>query len=246
MKRMCVIGALCGAWLVSGGMAAPAAAAVLGPLAALQVGETDIGLILKLDPKKPGGAFLNQVFTTDAYRVAVTATLDPDASIQFGIDVTNFGADALPVVFRLGVGVNPFVEPTAASSGIDGTLTPGLREASGVRLGADVLPDVDGDGANEIFISGFNGIPFGIDLGPSSSSPGSYGPFLGGPIVGPTGPGFTFLDMTLAFTITGGGDRAELEGFTEVQAVPEPATIGLVGMGLIAVARRLRRRRDTV
>jgi hypothetical protein len=228
--------------MLGGGSAAPAAAAILEPVATLQVGNTPLDLFLILDPQKPGGAFLDQVFTTDAYRIAVTATLNPDASIRFGMNVTNFGADALAVLLHLGVGVNPFTGPTVAKSGIGGALTAGPNGPAGVRLGADVLPDVDGDGANEIFISGFNGIPFGLDLGLTSSTPGLYGPFNGGPISGPTGPAFTLLDMTLAYTLSGGGDVVDLQGFTEVQPVPEPATLGLVGMGLLAVARRRRQR----
>jgi hypothetical protein len=164
----------------------------------------------------------------------------------FGITAANFGANPLTVLLSLGLGVLPIVDPTLAFSSIRGTLNAGTQAPAGVTLGVNQSGDSDGDGLNEMLVSSFDGGNLGIDVGLTSSTQGLYGAFGSGPVTGPTGPLFTFLESSLNFSITGGGDVADLQGITAVQVVPEPASISLVGLGLVALAKRMRDRRRKV
>jgi hypothetical protein len=243
MTRSFAIGALIGALLLGAGTSTPAQAAPIAPFASVIIGGQVHNLTLTADPTKSTRYFVDELILADAFEVAVKATLDADALILFGINVANFGANPLSIALSLGLGVLPFVDPTVAFSSISGTLNAGAQAPAGVTLQNGQLGDSDGDGLNEMLVSGFDGGNLGIDVGLSSSAQGLYGAFGSGPVVGPTGPLFTFLESSLSFSVTGGGDVADLEGITTVQAVPEPGSITLVGLGLIAVARRLRSRR---
>jgi hypothetical protein len=243
MTRSFGIGALIGALLLGVGTSTPAQAAPIPPSATVIIGGQVHNLALTVDPTKSTRYFVDEIISSDAFDVAVKATLDADALILFGINVANFGANTLSVALSLSLGIMPFVDPTAAFSSISGTLNAGPQAPTGVTLGVGQLSDSDGDGLSEMLVNGFDGGNLGIDVGLASSVPGLYGPFNSGSVAGPTGPLFTFLQSDLAFSVTGGGDVADLEGITSVQAVPEPGSLSLVGLGLVAVARRLRARR---
>jgi hypothetical protein len=238
MRRFFAIGAL--ALLLGVGMSAPLQAAPIAPFAELTVGGQVHILTLTADPTKSTRYFVDLIISSDAFDVHVTATLDADASILFGINASNLGANTLTAFLSLGLGILPLVENTAVFSSIAGTLNAGAQPG-GVTLGVNQSGDPDGDGLDEMLVNSFDGGNLGVDVGLASSATGLYGP-LSASLAGPTGP-FTFLASTLGFSISGGGDVADLQGITTVQAVPEPASIGLVGMGLIALARRLRDRR---
>jgi hypothetical protein len=248
MTRSFAIGALLGALLLGVGTSTPAQAAPIPPSATVIIGGQLHELTLKVDPTKSTRYFVEEVISSDAFDVQVNATLDADALILFGINVVNLGANPLSVALSLGLGVLPFVDPTVAFSSISGTLNPGAQAPAGLTLGVGQLGDPDGDGLDEMLVSGFDGGNLGIDVGLAASvpSPGLYGAFSSGSVAGPTGPLFTFLQSNLSFSVTGGGDVADLQGNTSVQAVPEPGSLGLVGLGLVALAKRLRDRRRRV
>jgi hypothetical protein len=236
MRRFLAIGAL----LLGIGMSAPLQAAPIAPFATVTIGGQAHNLALTADPTKSTRYFVDEFISSDAFDVHVNATLDADALILFGINVANFGANPLTVFMSLGLGVLPIVDPTVAFSSIRGTLNAGAQAPIGVTLGVNQLGDPDGDGLGEMLVNSFDGGSLGIDVGLASSAPGLYGAFGSGPVNGPTGPLFTFLESSLAFSVSGGGDVADLQGITAVQVVPEPASISLVGLGLVALARRLR------
>lgn len=242
MTRSFAIGALLGALFLGVG-ANPAQAAPIAPSATVIIGGQLHNLTLTADPTKSTRYFVDEVISSDAFDVQVSATLDADALILFGINVANFGANPLGIALSLSLGVVPFVDPTVAFSSISGTLNAGPQAPAGVTLGVGQLTDPDGDGLGEMLVSGFDGGSLGIDVGLATSTPGLYGPFNSGFVAGPTGPLFTFLQSSLAFSVTGGGDVADLQGITSVQAVPEPGSLSLVGLGLVALAKRLRNRR---
>jgi hypothetical protein len=246
MTRSFASGALLGALLLGVGTSTPAQAAPIPPFATVTVGGQLHNLTLTADPTKSTRYFVDEIISSDAFDVQVSATLDADALILFGVNVANFGANPLSVVLSLGLGILPVIDPTVAFSSISGTLNAGPQAPTGVTLGVGQSGDPDGDGLGEMLVSGFDGGSLGIDVGLASSAPGLYGPFSSGFVAGPTGPLFTFLQSNLAFSVTGGGDVADLEGITSVQAVPEPGSLGLVGLGLVALAKRLRNRRRRV
>ena len=243
MTRSFAIGALLGALWLGVGTSTPAQAAPIPPSATVIIGGQIHTLTLTADPTKSTRYFVDELISSDAFEVAVKATLDADALILFGINVANFGANPLSVALSMSLGVLPFIDPTVAFSSISGTLNAGPQAPAGITLGVGQLSDGDGDGLGEMLVNGFDGGNLGIDVGLASSVPGLYGPFSSGSVVGPTGPLFTFLQSNLAFSVTGGGDVADLEGITSVQAVPEPGSLSLVGLGLVALAKRLRGRR---
>jgi hypothetical protein len=247
MTRSFAISALLGALLLGVGTSTPAQAAPLIPaFVNVTVGGQLHDLAVTADPTKSTRFFVDEIISSDAFDVHVSATLDADAFILFGINVANFGAAPLDVFLSMGLGVSPFVDPTIAFSSIRGTLNAGSQAPTGVTLGVGQLFDPDGDGLEEILASSFDGGSLGIDVGLASSTAGLYGAFSSGPVAGPTGPLFTFLQSKVNFSVTGGGDVADLQGITSVQAVPEPGSLGLVGLGLVALARRLRDRRRSV
>jgi hypothetical protein len=246
MTRSFAIRALLGALLLGAGTSTSAQAAPITGFASLIVGGQLHDLTLTADPTNDARFFVDQVISSDAFDVHVTATLDGGAFILFGINVANFGANPLSVLLSMAINVLPVVDPTIAFSSIGGTLNAGQQSPTGVTLGVGQFFDPDGDGVEEILTSGFDGESLGIDVGLGSSTPGLYGAFSSGAVAGPTGALFTILQSNVNFSVTGGGDVADLQGITSVQAVPEPGSLGLLGLGLVALARRLRDRRRGV
>jgi hypothetical protein len=211
---------------------ASATGAQAAPVSTLVVGGTAFGIDLIPDPTKPNRFFIDEIFSTDIFEVALTGTLDPDPSVLFGLTVSNFGAVPLNVSLMLGVSFAPLAASTA-TSGITGTLNPGALAPLGLTLTpmlATLLTSSDGV-AN-----------LGVNVGPGVSVNGTsaYGPFTAGPVALP--PGLAFLGVNLAFSLTGGGDTVDLTGRTQVTAVPEPATLSLVGLGLLVAVRRFHAR----
>jgi hypothetical protein len=244
MTRKFAISALLGALFLGVGTSTPVEAAPIAPFVTVTVGGQIHELALTADPTKSTRFFVDDVILSDAFTIQVNATLDADAVLLFGINAVNLGTNPLSIALSMGLGILPFVEPTVAFSSINGSLN-AAQAPDGVTLGVGQPGDPDGDGLNEMLVSEFDGGNLGIDVGLASSVPGLFAPFSSGIVEGPTGL-FTFLKSNLAFTITGGGDVADLHGITAVQAVPEPGSLGLLGLGLIAVAKRLRDRRRRV
>jgi hypothetical protein len=180
----------------------------------------------------------------------LNGTLDPDPSIAYGIAVTDFGA---PSNFSF-VFTTPIV-PTAAPTVVDASISGGLTDqtGNGVTISPTLL-DLDGDGTPEVQIAEVDdGIPtttnMGVDVGPLQAYPaGPAGAnhvyqFSAGPQAGPGGGPYDTLRVRLAFGLTGGGDIASLTGFAQVNTIPEPSSLLLLGLGACGVAYTIRRRR---
>jgi PEP-CTERM motif len=241
MKQRFTIGLLAAAMSIGGTLAH---AAVILPSATLKVNDTLFELALTPDPAKSDRFFFDEtVAVTDVFEIFARGTMDADPLASYGLTVSNFGTVPLSVILTV---VMPFAPLSASTitSGITGTLTPGPLDLLGLTM-SPLLADADGDGIAELMTSTDGVSSLGVDLGPGVTIPSPlaavYGPFTGGPVAGPAG--LSALVLSVGLSLTGGGDVADLTGSTIVSAVPEPATIAILGLGVLAtVARRARGR----
>ncbi len=179
---------------------------------------------------------------TDEFEITVSAELDPDPFIAYGIAVVDFGA---PSAFGFSFGT-PIVS-VGTPNVVSGSLVGGLTDATGD--GIALTPTLASGFVQEASVSAPStsmGVDVGAALAAGPGAPGAfyaYGPYATGSIAGP-GPGpWTFLTVTTGFSLSGGGDVAALTGFASIDpvAVPTPSAmaggLALLG-GLVAYRRR--------
>ncbi len=192
-------------------------------------------MVASLVPLKAGFEF--SVFNPTGGGSAVLA---PNALNAVDLWITGTGGEimqSVDVSFRIGDGPGGSPEPTVSSV----ATTPGAGFFFDSRPTLPITPA--GTGTSEVSFSGF--------LTPTSTLTGSQ--IIGRFFIDTTGFASTgpyTISLTSGVGIPsdvldnlGNNYNATLSGgsFT-VAAVPEPATLGLVGFGLVAVGARLRRR----
>lgn len=173
---------------------------------------------------------------------SVSAAMNADPFIAYAVAVYDYGA---PSSFAFGF-ADPLLPPVTGPNAVRANLAGSLIDLSG--NGISLAPAVGGF----VQLARVGGVvvapvSLGIDVGPAFSSgaalPGSayiYSPYQAGyPVAlsGPVGP-WDYFAVGVAFSLSGGGDIATLNGYAEIIPVPEPSAwltmtlgLGLVGLG---------------
>lgn len=171
----------------------------------------------------------------------------PDASLDFALSVQNGTHDPIQYTFwfRTPIVVPP--HPAVVHSTLAGAIVDGNE--SGVSLQPFDEPNV-----MTTYVA--NDIPSPIDLGIglggefiepwNGGTPLFYGPFESADTPVPDPGSWAYLGTRVGFELSG-HDSAVLAGGTSYESaanpVPEPATIGLFGLGLLGLGLVKRRRK---
>lgn len=175
-------------------------------------------------------------------KVVVSAEFDPDPIVTYSIAVTDFGA-ASTFLFSFGQAI---ILPGGANF-VDAQIGGALTDATGDGVSiTPTLADSDGDATLEIQTSavgfGVPSITMGVDVGLAESKAGTGGPAVSGygtysePVqLGPSGA-FDAMNVSIGFSLSGGGDTLALSGFAQIVPVPEPTSIWLVGCSILGLS----------
>jgi len=196
---------------------------------------------------------------------------NPEAGIFFIAPTSlTFGPD-LSVTFGVNANPDPFISYSFAASNFTGGTVPfaadfflpiGTPLQVGSTVNASVgysITDATGDGvtltpnSGSPYNAGFtqnttgDGVDLGLDLGSTFSGTGVVSTFtksFNGSGVTPFAIN-SFIDIHLAFTLTGNSDTAGITGAVVITDVPEPGSVALIaGLSLSGGAFLLRRKRS--
>ncbi len=173
-------------------------------------------------------------------------TGNQDPIIIFAVNATNLSANTLTYAFGFSLPI-ALQEPIIARSSVSYALTDGFGDS--VQLFPTAGPNVLN--SQDHFINSPNP-PVqrdkGVDVGPfctrtvpgGGAAPGC-GPYAAGPVVfgTPGGQNYNLMTAVVAFGLTR-QDAALVTGFVRQDPIPEPGTVGMLalGLGALAIARR--------
>jgi hypothetical protein len=223
------------------------------PIGTLVVDGTSYPVEFTLDDES---GLWNTSFSIDVpgqYEVSFSGVIDPDPSISYGLGVIDFGA---PSTF--GFSISSPIVSTASPTEVIASIAGGLIDATGNGFSlTPTLADADGDSIAEVQVASV-GSPLqnmGVDVGSGVSYgsgtpgaiPGGYGSYSEPIQAGPNSGPYTSMQLTLGFTLSGGGDIAALTGHAEIAEdggiVPEPSSVALGVIGVAALGFSKWRRR---
>jgi hypothetical protein len=186
----------------------------------------------------------NWVYETAEMRMTLESVVfDPDPMITYSFAVIDFGAPS-SFSFVFSQGITSTTAPGLASHNMAGASATGVAVTATAPLAGS---PVDSDGVTEIAVfnlsqdGGVTLLNAGMDLGPSASVFGTYGPFSEGPIAGPAPSGsYNFMRIDLSMGLDGSNHAFTGSGLATV--TPEPGSLGLLaaGIALLALRRRVR------
>jgi hypothetical protein len=178
----------------------------------------------------------------------LTSKLDPFGS--FSASVTDFGAPStFTTVFAFPVFAPTLFGPLSFSGSVSGSATDGSGPLNGVSYApSGVNPGVFRyelyDTTAALVTNFFLDPGASFAAGPPNSH--TTGPYdnSGSPILVGAGPnGVGSVQVIESFTGSGGTDQYSFTGRWDVNAIPEPSTLILVGLGMFGLGTLTRKRR---
>lgn len=182
-----------------------------------------------------------QLPTWSAYVASVGGNQDP--FLTFGVGASNNSPNPVTFGFAFSLPIN-FPEPISASASVSYSLTDGAGD------GATLFP-TSGTGfvvdSQDIRLTPFLTQDKGVDVGDvcavtvvgggaTTCGPYNAGPVNWGSVGGPT---YNLMSVNVGFGLTS-RDAAGVSGSVRQDPIPEPGTVGLLGLGIagLAVLRR--------
>lgn len=215
------------------------------PINFIQIGD----MTLPSPAVERNGDLFNSIFNAsgDGWSLEGEMTGEFDPWISFSLSIsTTAGSGPIPVTMTFSI---PILD-TPSPNEVFGSLSISAVDATGD--GVSVTPTnakimeafVDDD------LTGL--VNMGVDVGDASSTAGIgshvFGPFEEGPKIGPIHPvdGWDFLQVDVAFTISGNGDTVAMTGFASIiesgGEIPVPGA-GAMGLVLLSAMGMRRSRR---
>lgn len=232
-------------WILAVLVALPTAGFSQLPEAELFVGDDEYAWDSSDWSENDGIYTLEFAVEGDDYEVTGQVTAEYDPFGAYGLNFINLAETPQELLFRFSAPMMTLVDPFAVYGSMSGSLTD--IDGDGDALDP-TQPDVDGDGIAEVQHFFLDGVNAGVDVGEAYAHgpdvPGHsdvYGPYESGPQAAPGGT-FESLEMIVAFSLSG-RDIATINGYSSVDPIPEPGTLGLMGLGLVGLGLAVWRRR---